>query len=90
MNEIKDKALDFIHRNDSNFYALNINFELSLFGNSFHPESIWYSKDEDKIYLHGGCDEFEGDLDIESLSNNNQNILIDILNSHLPDESGKC
>ena len=75
MAKIQEVAMDFMQRNDCNFYAIDLNFELKFFGYPFHPESIWYSEKEDKIYLHGGNEEFEGDIDIDSLSESNQSIL---------------
>lgn len=71
--DIKDAAMEYIqseHKN--NFYAEEITVTLMMWGNEVDVESIWYSKDEDKVYLHVGCEEFEGDIDIESLSDENQ------------------
>lgn len=72
---IKEIALDYIQNNECNFYANDKKVTLKIFGNDVDVESIWYSKDEDKVYIHVGCEEFEGDIDIESLSDYNQWIL---------------
>ena len=69
---IKEIALDYIQNNECNFYANNKKVALTIFKNDVDVESIWYSKDEDKVYLHVGCEEFEGDIDIETLSHENQ------------------
>ena len=83
MITLQELAMDFMHRNDCNFYANNIDVNLIIFGHSVKPESIWYSDKEDKIYLHCGCSEFEGDLDIDSLSDSNQEILRDVFNANI-------
>lgn len=75
MITLQELAMDFMHRNDCNFYANDIRFNLIIYGSPVYPESIWYSNQEDKIYLHVCCHEFEGDLDIDSLSDSNQKIL---------------
>jgi hypothetical protein len=69
---IKEAALDYMQSHECNFYAENNNATLYIGPTAVDVESIWRSKDEDKIYLHVGCKEFEGDLDIESLSEENQ------------------
>ena len=80
---LTELAMDFMHNNDCNFISEDIKFELTIFGNPVYPESIWYSDKEDKIYLHCGCPEFEGDLDITQLSDSNQKILIDVFKAHI-------
>ena len=75
MVTLQELAMDFMHGNDRNFCANGISFTLIIYGSPVYPESIWYSNLEDKIYLHCGCSEFEGDLDIDSLSDMNQSIL---------------
>jgi len=72
---LQELAMDFMHRRECNFYAKAINFELKIYGGPVIPESIWYSDKDDKIYIHCGCKEFEGDLDIDSLSDENQAVL---------------
>ena len=70
---IKDVALEYINsEHENNFYAEDITVTLMMWGNEVDVESIFYSKDEDKVYLHCGSKEFEGDIDIESLSDANQ------------------
>lgn len=80
---IQETAMDFMHRNDSNFYAIGLKIVLSIFGHNVDLESIWYSDKDDKIYVHAGCKEFEGDLDIDSLSEENQTILQNALESRI-------
>lgn len=75
MSTIQETAMDFMHRNERNFYAIGLEVRLRIFGNEIDVESIWYSDKEDKIYIHVGCVEFEGDLDIDSLSCENKSIL---------------
>jgi len=67
--------MDYMRHNEHNFVAADKNVTLTIFGNKVEAESIWYSDKEDKIYLHVGCKEFEGDLDIDSLSDDNQQVL---------------
>ena len=76
--DITEKALQFIKNNDCNFYASDIKCPIKIFGHAIDVESIWHSKKEKKIYIHCGCEEFEGDLDIESLSDENQKLLLDV------------
>ena len=73
--DIATIALKYMEDNDPNFYASDNNVTLKIFGGDVDVESLWYSKDEQKVYLHVGCEEFEGDIDIESLSDYNQWIL---------------
>lgn len=80
---LQEVAMDFMHRNDSNFYAIDLRFELRFAGFPVEPESIWYSDAEDKIYLHVSCAEFEGDIDIDSLSEQNQDALRSALESRI-------
>ena len=83
MITLQELAMDFMHRNDCNFYANDIRFNLIINGSPVYPESIWYSDKEDKIYLHVNCSEFEGDLDIDSLSDSNQKILRKVFNANI-------
>ena len=80
---IQETAMDFMHRNDHNFYAIGLKIKLLFWGNKVDVESIWYSDKEDKIYLHVGCPEFEGDLDIDSLSDENKSILKSAMESRI-------
>ena len=80
---IQETAMDFMHRNDHNFYAIGLKVNLSIFGNKVDIESIWYSDKEDKIYIHVGCMEFEGALDIDSLSDENKSILKSAMESRI-------
>ena len=57
---------------ERNFFTTPVQPSISIFGKNVDAESIWYSKHEQKYYLHCGCKEFEGDLDILSLSDENQ------------------
>ena len=68
---IKRAALEYMQHNECNFYAADNNVKLQIFGNEVDVETVWRSVDEDKIYLHCGCSEFEGDIDIASLSDEN-------------------
>jgi len=83
MISLQELAMDFMHRNDKNFYANDIRFNLFIYGHPIYPESIWYSDKDDKIYLHCNCGEFDGDLDIDSLSKENQKILSDIFKANI-------
>lgn len=75
---IKEVALDYIDSDrECNFYAANRKLTLYIGNQAVDVESIW--KDEDKVYLHVGCKEFEGDIDIESLSDKNQEWLREVL-----------
>lgn len=75
MSTIQETAMDFMHRNEQNFYAINLKVRLRIFDNEVDVESIWYSDKEDKIFIHVCCFEFKGDLDIDSLSFENKSIL---------------
>ena len=75
--DIKDAALKYMQSHEANFYAEDNSVILCMGNLTVDVESIFYNKDEDKIYLHVGCREFEGDLDIESLSEDNQRSMMD-------------
>ena len=75
MESLQELAMDFMNRNDRNFFASNIVIIIHIGNQAVNVESIWYNDNEDKIYIHCGCKEFEGDLDIDSLSEENQKIL---------------
>ena len=83
MNTIQETAMDFMHRNEQNFYAIDLKVSLRIFDNEVDVESIWYSDKEDKIFIHVGCFEFEGDLDIDSLSDENKTILQKAMESRI-------
>lgn len=83
MEDIQELAMDFMHRNDCNFISNGIEVPLKIFGHDIEVESIWYSHEEDKIYLHCNCEEFSGDLDIDNLSDENQQMLIDVFKAHI-------
>lgn len=77
---IKEAALDYINsEREKNFYAANRTVTLQVFGQAVDVETIWYSKREDKVYLHCGCKEFEADVDLESLSTENQERVREVL-----------
>lgn len=75
---IKEAAMDYMQHNEHNFMAADKKVVLNIFGNRVEAVSIWYSDKEDKIYLHVGCPEFEGDLDIDQLSDENQWMLLGV------------
>lgn len=77
--DITNAALEYMQHNDCNFMAAGKNVVLSIFGNKVEAETIWFSRKEKKFYLHVGCEEFEGDLDIDSLSDENQWMLQGVL-----------
>ena len=64
--------MDYMSSHECNFYAEGNNVTLYIGPTAVDVETIWYSDKEDKIYLHCGCKEFEGDIDIDSLSDDNQ------------------
>lgn len=64
--------MNYMSSHDRNFYAEDNNVTLYIGPTAVDVETIWYSDKEDKIYLHCGCKEFEGDIDIDSLSDDNQ------------------
>lgn len=64
--------MNYMSSHECNFYAEDNNVTLYIGPTAVDVETIWYSDKEDKIYLHVGCKEFEGDIDIDSLSDDNQ------------------
>lgn len=64
--------MDYMSSHECNFYAEDNNVTLYIGPTAVDVETIWHSDKEDKIYLHCGCKEFEGDIDIDSLSDDNQ------------------
>lgn len=81
---IQEMAMDYMHHNEHNFVAANKKVVMTIFGDKVEAESIWYSDKEDKIYLHVVCPEFEGDLDIDSLSDENEQALRKVFRASLP------
>lgn len=80
IEDIKEAALDYINsEREKNFYAANRTVTLQVFGQAVDVETIWCSALEDKVYLHCECKEFEGDIDIESLSTENQERVREVL-----------
>lgn len=77
---IKEVALDYIDSDkERNFYAANRKLTLRVYNQDVDVESIWKGEDNDKVYLHCGCKEFEADIDIESLSDENQQRVREVL-----------
>lgn len=74
---IQEAAMDYMHSHECNFYAEDNNVTLYLGPAAVDVESIWYSDKDDKIYLHVGCKKFEGDIDIDSLSEDNQRRMLE-------------
>lgn len=76
---IKEVALDYIDSGrECNFYSANHTLTLLVYNQSVDVESIWRG-DDSKVYLHCGCQEFEADIDIESLSDKNQERVREVL-----------
>ena len=80
--EVKCVISDFIRAYDGNMFACDADLEISIFGHKIEVESLWSCKDEHKYYLHCNCNEFEGDLDVSSLSDKNQKHIIEVLKSY--------
>ena len=73
--ELEELLNNFLGRHEgnvANLFALNIDLDIFLFGAKVEVETIWYNNIEDQVYLHVGCDEFEGDIKISSLSEENR------------------
>lgn len=80
IEDIKEAALDYINSGrERNFYATNRKVTLQVYGQAVDVESIWKGEDNDKVYLHCGCKEFEADVDLESLSTENQERVREVL-----------
>lgn len=80
LQTIKEVALDYIDsERERNFYAAGHKLTLRVYNQDVDVESIWRGEDNDKVYLHCGCKEFEADIDIESLSNKNQERVREVL-----------
>jgi len=84
----KELALDFIEQHgDGNLFAADITVTLTIHGQAVEVETVWKSKGEDKVYLHCGCQEFEGDIDIDSLSLPNLRTLRGVFTGYLSGKS---
>ena len=80
IEDIKEAALDYIDSGrERNFYAARRKVTLQVYGQAVDVESIWKGEDNDKVYLHCGCKEFEADVDLESLSTENQERVREVL-----------
>jgi len=80
IEDIKEAALDYINsERECNLVAASRNLTLKVGSLMVDVETVWYQKQEDKVYLHCGCKEFEGDIDVESLSDENQERLREVL-----------
>lgn len=83
----KELALDFMEQHgDGNFITADIAVSLTIHEQAVEVETVWYSKNEDRVYLHCGCPEFEGDIDIDSLALHNLRTLRGVFTAYL---SGK-
>lgn len=67
--KLEECIMDFLRSNDGNVYG---DINLQIFNQEVEVESIWYYDVEDKFYVHVCSTEFEGDLDVYSLSDENQ------------------
>ena len=67
--KLEECIMDFLSSNDSNVYG---DIDMQFFNHEVEVESIWYSDEEDMFYLHVCSPEFEGDLDVHSISDENQ------------------
>ena len=74
--KLEECIMDFLSSNDGNVYG---DINLQIFNQEVGVESIWYSGPEDKFYLHVCSPEFEGDLDVHSLSDENQEKLFRVM-----------
>lgn len=85
---VKEMALDFMEQHgDGNFIAADIAVTLTIYGQAVEVETVWYSEQEDKVYLHCGCKEFEGDIDIDSLELSNLRTLRGVFTAYLAGKS---
>lgn len=78
-SKLQEVIMDFIRQRDGNLVAAGVSIKLDIFKHKVPIESIWYSNDEEKFCVHCGCKEFEGDLDIDSLSDANQQHILHVL-----------
>ena len=84
-DELYDLAERFTEKNDRNFYANGIKVPIKFFGHNVDVESIWFSDEGfGTYYLLCHCEEFDNaDIAIESLSEGNKQILVDIFKAHI-------
>ena len=80
---LHETAKLFIKKNECNLYAADIPCSVIIFGHKVDVESIWHEKNSGSIYIHCGCKEFEGDIDIQSLSEDNKTELMKIFEAHI-------
>lgn len=55
---------------ENNLIAADIPINVTILGETMTIESVWRNDDGD-IYIHVGCPQFEGDLKVSSLSDDN-------------------
>lgn len=77
-------GIDLLERSVYKDYDDNYFGELSieLYGNKVEVESIWTDKDS-HINLHLCDKEFEGDILLKSISDNNQLVVLDAMMKHI-------
>lgn len=80
-NELHELAKEFMRKNERNFYASDIVLNICIFNHWVGVESIWQTSD--KVYIHCGCGEFEAYIDIDSLSDSNQEMLMETFKNHI-------
>lgn len=85
IKELYDLAKKFTEKNDRNFYSNDIKVPIKFFGHDIDVESIWYDeKGQGTYYLNCHCEEFDdADFPIESLSEENQQILAEVFKAHI-------
>lgn len=69
MEDLKQLAEVFLSKNCG--HILGECEKLNIGQVEVEVESIWHNADERKYYVHCDCPEFEGDIDIESLNEEN-------------------
>lgn len=84
-DELYELAEKFTEKNDCNFYANGIKVPIKFFGHDVDVESIWFDDEGFGTYfLLCHCEEFDNaDIAIESLSEENKQILVDIFKAHI-------
>lgn len=75
-------VLEYLDKYDGNLYSADIKLNLNIFNHLVEVESI-YVKNQCQAFVHVGCKEFEGDFDIESLSDDNINHIQNTLYSYM-------
>lgn len=84
--ELEEALMDLIHKEGPkgiNLFAADINLSVNISGVEREIESVWYCDDDDRIYLHISCPEFEGDIRHDSLPNDVQSKLRDDILKYL-------